>query len=141
MSITIKRIYDPPDRQDGIRILVDRLWPRGISRGSARIDEWIREIAPSPELRTWFGHRPERFAEFRRRYLRELAGRPELVEHLRRAARTSSVTLLFAAYDPVHNNAAVLQSLVRGTRTARRRRTAARSPREQSPGARRGARA
>lgn len=106
-----KRVYEPASRGDGLRVLVDRLWPRGLSKEEARVDLWLKEIAPSPGLRTWFGHRPERFEEFAERYRRELASHPArdaLAELTLHAAR-GTVTLLFAARDPVHNNAVVLK--------------------------------
>ena len=107
----IKRAYEPPASADGLRILVDRLWPRGLSKEAAAIDEWLKDIAPSAELRRWFGHDPERWAEFKARYRRELssAQRSAALERLRDAARTRrSVTLLFAARDTTHNHASVL---------------------------------
>lgn len=111
-AIELKRIYEPPAPEDGRRILVDRLWPRGLSKAQAAIDEWMKEIAPSPELRTWFGHRPERFAEFAESYERELAEDPirrELVQRIIAAAAEQNVTLVYAAKDPVHNHAFVLK--------------------------------
>ena len=110
-TIRIKRIYEPPSPEDGVRILVDRLWPRGITKEQASIDEWMKEIAPSAELRTWFGHRPERFAEFAERYKRELSEEPRrgLVNRISETAVQKNVTLVYAAKDPVHNHAIVLQ--------------------------------
>ena len=110
-TIRIKRIYEPPSPEDGVRILVDRLWPRGITKEQASIDEWMKEIAPSAELRTWFGHRPERFAEFAERYKRELSEEPRrgLVNRISETAVKKNVTLVYAAKDPVHNHAIVLQ--------------------------------
>ncbi|WP_298272976.1 DUF488 domain-containing protein [Geobacter sp.] len=110
--VRIKRIYDPPAPEDGTRILVDRLWPRGIARDEARIDEWLKEIAPSDELRKWFGHDPERWEEFRERYRRELEAKGELLDHLRALAGKGAVTLLFAARDGEHNNAVVLKEML-----------------------------
>lgn len=104
----VKRIYESPEPGDGHRVLVDRVWPRGMSRERAQLDEWSRDLAPSTELRTWFGHDPERFAEFRARYLSELDERPKPVEALRSRARLETVTLLYAARDPEHNHAVVL---------------------------------
>jgi uncharacterized protein YeaO (DUF488 family) len=107
----IKRAYEPAASGDGFRVLVDKLWPRGLSKEAAGIDEWLKEIAPSAELRKWFGHDPKRWAEFKARYKRELrsAERSAALERLRDAARTrGSVTLLFAARDMTHNHAAVL---------------------------------
>src|SRR5216110_780362 len=85
MSLRIKRIYEPASAEDGYRVLIDRLWPRGLSKEKANIDEWARDLAPSDELRRWFGHRPERFDEFRRRYTDELRDEPDLISTLRRA--------------------------------------------------------
>jgi uncharacterized protein YeaO (DUF488 family) len=111
MSIRLKRIYDPPRPDDGLRILVDRLWPRGVSKESAAIDRWLREIAPSDALRKWYGHDPQRWAEFRRRYREELRAQRALVSELRKLARRR-ITLLFAAHDEKHNNAVVLRELL-----------------------------
>ena len=107
----IKRAYEPPASEDGFRVLVDRLWPRGLSKEAAAVDEWLKEISPSADLRRWFGHDPERWAEFKARYREELtsAKRSAELECLRDAARTRrSVTLLFAARDTTHNHATVL---------------------------------
>ena len=114
-KIKLKRAYEPPDRGDGTRILVDRLWPRGIKKADAAIDRWLRDIAPSAELRRWFGHRPERWPEFRRRYLAELRERPQLIEEIRKAARDGPVTLVYAARDEAHNDAVVLKELLNRT--------------------------
>jgi len=111
-KIRLKRAYDPPEPSDGTRILIDRLWPRGIKKSNAAIDRWLRDIAPSAELRRWFGHRPERWAEFRRRYRAELRGHPELVAEIRNATRAGPVTLVYAARDEAHNDAVVLQELL-----------------------------
>ncbi|MRR37750.1 DUF488 family protein [bacterium] len=110
--VRIKRIYNEPAADDGKRILVDRLWPRGISRDAARIDEWLKEIAPSDELRKWFGHDPARWEEFRERYRRELDAKTELLDHLRALERKETVTLLFAAKDEERNNAVVLKEML-----------------------------
>jgi uncharacterized protein YeaO (DUF488 family) len=115
LDIEIKRIYDPPAAGDGYRVLVDHVWPRGVSKERARLDEWARELAPSDELRRWFDHRPERFEEFRARYRRELEARAEQVEKLRDRAREGSLTILYAARDREHNNAVVLAELLRGS--------------------------
>jgi uncharacterized protein YeaO (DUF488 family)/alkylated DNA nucleotide flippase Atl1 len=115
-SIRIKRVYDPPSRADGVRVLVDRLWPRGISKAAARVDAWMKDLAPSAALRTWFGHDPARWPEFRRRYRRELAATDARHELLAMADH-QPLTLLFAAKDPDHNNAVVLREHVsRGKR-------------------------
>ena len=110
--IKIKRIYDPPAMEDGRRILVDRLWPRGISKDEARLDEWLKEIAPSEELRKWFAHDPAKWAEFRSRYRQELAGHEEVIGRLKKDAKGKAITLLFAAKDSEHNNAVVLKELL-----------------------------
>ncbi len=107
-GIRVKRVYDPPSRDDGMRVLVDRLWPRGISKAAARVDAWMKDVAPSTALRTWFGHDPARWTEFRRRYLRELAA-TDAREELLALADDQPVTLLFAAKDPARNNAVVLR--------------------------------
>ena len=116
MDVRLKRAYEPAGAADGYRVLVDRLWPRGVSKERARLDEWARELAPSTELRTWFGHDPAGFAEFRRRYLEELAARAEKLGELRGRARKGTVTLVYAARDDRHNDAVVLAELLRGHR-------------------------
>jgi uncharacterized protein YeaO (DUF488 family) len=111
-TIRLRRVYEPPAPEDGVRILVDRLWPRGISRERAAIDEWMKDIAPSPELRNWFCHKPERFEEFTAAYEQELAADPVrrgLADRLLAMATRQNVTLVYAARDPVHNHAVVLQ--------------------------------
>ncbi len=108
----IKRIYEPATPLDGIRVLIDRLWPRGVKKSSARIDRWMKEVAPSPALRVWFGHRPERFAEFKTRYVKEIAGNAQVAE-LRRLGKNGPVTLLYGARDPEVNHAVVLESVLR----------------------------
>jgi uncharacterized protein YeaO (DUF488 family) len=110
--IKLKRVYDPPDRRDGKRVLVDRLWPRGITKEDAAVDLWLREIAPSNELRKWFGHDPGRWQEFRKRYRTELEEKADLVHELSNAARKGTVTLLYSAKDTEHNNAVVLRELI-----------------------------
>ncbi len=113
--IRIKRIYDPPAPDDGRRILIDRLWPRGLTKEAARLDDWLKEVAPSDELRHWFGHDPARWEEFRERYRAELSGQGELLDRLRAAGEAGTVTLLFAAADTEHNNAVVLQEMLANT--------------------------
>jgi Uncharacterized conserved protein len=109
-KVRVKRVYDAPAPDDGYRVLVDRLWPRGLSKGRARIDLWLREIAPSNELRTWFAHKAERFGEFRSRYMEELREKERLVQLLlSRVEAGETVTLLYSARDPEHNNAVVLR--------------------------------
>jgi uncharacterized protein YeaO (DUF488 family) len=109
-SVAIKRAYDPPSPRDGTRILVDRLWPRGLSKDKARLDGWNKKVAPSTRLRTWFGHRPERFQEFAKLYRAELKGNPGLAE-LR--ALKGKVTLVYGARDPAINHAAVLAKVLK----------------------------
>ena len=110
--VKTKRAYDPPSRDDGRRILVDRLWPRGVRKEDAGIDEWMKDIAPSNELRKWFAHDPAKWPEFKKRYFSELKKKPELLERLRDEAGKGTVTLLFAAKDAEHNNAIVLRELI-----------------------------
>lgn len=107
--IRVKRIYDVPDGGDGERILVDRVWPRGLSKGQAAIDCWLKDLAPSTELRKWFGHDPERWTEFKKRYRRELQKSRGAVEALKVISGKKRVTLLFAARDTDHNNAVALR--------------------------------
>lgn len=118
MGIRLKRAYEPPARSDGYRVLVDRLWPRGVSKERAQLDEWARELAPSSELRRWFGHDPARFEEFRRRYLDELAAEEPKLRELRRRARQGTLTLVYGARDSDHNDAVVLGELLRRGRRA-----------------------
>ena len=113
MEIRLKRAYEPAEPADGYRVLVDRLWPRGLPRERAGIDGWERELAPSTELRQWFGHEPSRFSEFRRRYLEELGERRPLLAGLRRRAREGTLTLVYAAKDTDHNDAVVLVEALR----------------------------
>ena len=114
MNIRLKRAYEPAAESDGYRVLIDRLWPRGVSRDQAKLDEWARELAPSAELRRWFGHDPNRFDEFRGRYIDELRRqRPRLTE-LRGRARAGTLTLVYAARDMEHNDAVVLAAVLRG---------------------------
>lgn len=108
-DVRIKRAYEPPSPRDGTRVLVDRLWPRGVKKANARISQWMKAIAPSNELRKWFGHDPARWDEFRRRYKAELTQKRELVGQLRDLARQGPLTLVYAARDEVHNQAVVLR--------------------------------
>lgn len=110
--IALRRAYDPPEESDGMRVLVDRLWPRGLARAGAKIDLWLKEIAPSDELRRAFGHDPARWDGFCVSYRRELAKNPETVERLAELCRAGTVTLLFAAHDTDHNNAVVLRDML-----------------------------
>ena len=111
----IKRVYDPPEATDGYRILVDRLWPRGLKKEAVQLDEWNKNIAPSKELREWFDHKEERFQEFKNRYRQELNTQATELERLKAIAHTKRVTLLYAARDPEMNNAAVLFSILTET--------------------------
>ncbi|MDO5672408.1 MAG: DUF488 domain-containing protein [Actinomycetaceae bacterium] len=104
----LKRIYEDAAPEDGYRVLVDRLWPRGVSKEHAALDEWCKDVTPSPELRTWFGHRPERYAEFSQRYRHELDQSGAVQVFVQRLAKQPTVTLLIAAADPVHNHGLVL---------------------------------
>jgi uncharacterized protein YeaO (DUF488 family) len=116
VRIALKRVYDEPESGDGTRVLVERLWPRGLSKERAHVDVWLKEIAPSRELRTWFGHDPEKFAEFRRRYETELAAETgqAALARLRELVKQGPVTLVFAAHDTEHTNAVVLRDLLLG---------------------------
>jgi uncharacterized protein YeaO (DUF488 family) len=119
MDVRLKRAYDPASASDGYRVLIDRLWPRGITREHARLDEWARDLAPSAELRSWFGHDPSRFAEFSRRYSGELVAQKDKLRELRRRARNGRLTLVYGARDTEHNDAVVLAAILRrGVRPA-----------------------
>jgi uncharacterized protein YeaO (DUF488 family) len=113
LDVRAKRVYDPAERDDGYRVLTDHVWPRGVSRERAALDEWARELAPSDELRRWFDHVPERFGEFRSRYRDELASHAPELDALRARARESRVTIVYAARDEEHNNAVVLAEVLR----------------------------
>jgi uncharacterized protein YeaO (DUF488 family) len=113
-NVRLKRAYEPPEKSDGTRILVDRLWPRGVSKEEAELDQWIKEIAPSAELRTWFGHDPRRWDEFQSRYRAELAEHSDMVKDLRARAREGTITLVYSARDEVHNDAIVLRDVILG---------------------------
>src|SRR5512144_1721145 len=108
-TVRVKRVYEPPSRDDGIRVLVDRLWPRGLSKPRAAVDLWLKDLAPSVRLRRWFNHDPARWTEFKHRYAEELDAKTAAVAALIGAARRGRVTLLFGARDPEHNNATALQ--------------------------------
>lgn len=110
--IRLKRVYDPVEPEDGQRVLVERLWPRGLSKAEAALDDWVRGVAPSSELRKWFGHDPDKWPAFREQYRAELGQRPELVTDLRRRAEQGPLTLLFAARDRERNSAAVLKEVL-----------------------------
>jgi uncharacterized protein YeaO (DUF488 family) len=108
----IKRVYEKPEKSDGIRILVDRLWPRGLTKEKAGIDLWLKDIAPSTELRKWFGHNPEKWKEFRKRYSAELKKNEEQLSLLKDQVKKGSVTLVYGAKDEEHNEALVLKELL-----------------------------
>ena len=119
--IKLKRAYEPAAPEDGTRILVDRLWPRGAKRSALRLDAWLRELAPSDSLRRWFAHDPQKWAAFRRRYTAQLDAAPDVVAQVRAAARRGTVTLVYGARDPLHNNAVALREYL-GARSRRPRR-------------------
>jgi uncharacterized protein YeaO (DUF488 family) len=108
----LKRVYDAPSLEDGNRILVDRLWPRGLTKEKAAVDLWLKDIAPTTELRQWFGHDPAKWSDFRRRYTKELQGRQDLVKLLRQKGRDGPVTLIYGARDEEHNAAVVLKAVL-----------------------------
>jgi len=112
MKIKTKRIYDDPAKNDGHRILVDRVWPRGVSKEDARLDDWPKEIAPSDELRKWFDHDPDKFEEFAKKYRKELKDHKEELDKIREKAKDKTVTLLYGAKDTENNQAVVLQELL-----------------------------
>jgi uncharacterized protein YeaO (DUF488 family) len=111
MNILLKRAYELPATSDGTRVLVDRLWPRGLAKVKAKIDLWLKEVAPSTELRQWFGHDPEKWPEFQKRYRAELKGNPALSE-LKALSLQGDITLVYAAKDQLHNEAVVLQHIL-----------------------------
>lgn len=113
-NLRLKRAYEAAAQGDGVRILVDRLWPRGVSKGRAALDDWIRDIAPSTDLRKWFGHDPARWAEFQRRYRVELQGHQAQLDHIADLARRGTVTLIYGARDQAHNEAVVLRDVLLG---------------------------
>ncbi len=113
MTVRLKRVYESLDPGDGYRVLVERLWPRGMSKERARVDLWLKEAGASPALRTWYGHDPERWEEFRRKYFEEMRMQPEVIKELREVIRThDTVTFLFAAHDTEHNNALALKEFL-----------------------------
>ncbi|MGH6989959.1 MAG: DUF488 domain-containing protein [Stellaceae bacterium] len=109
LGVRLKRAYAPPSAEDGTRVLVDRIWPRGLRKSDAAIDRWMKEVAPSTELRKWFGHDPKRWTEFRRRYKAELSQGPGPLEELRSMATKGPLTLIYSAHDEQHNQAVVLR--------------------------------
>jgi uncharacterized protein YeaO (DUF488 family) len=112
VNIKIKRVYEQPDKNDGVRILVDRLWPRGLTKEKASVDLWLKEIAPSTELRKWFGHDPDKWQSFRRRYENEIRHKDDLINVLKQKAREGTITLIYGARDEKHNEALVLKRLL-----------------------------
>ncbi len=138
-KISLKRAYEEPAKSDGRRVLVERLWPRGVTKAAAKIDHWLKEVAPSPELRRWFNHDPEKWPEFQKRYRAELRAHPEEVAELRRLVRQGPVTFVYAARDEERNSAVLLkQFLTRGgaassgARKTVRSGTSAKSPSSQA---------
>jgi len=111
-NVRLKRAYEKPARDDGTRVLIDRLWPRGVGKADAALDEWVKDIAPSTALRKWFGHDPARWAQFRRRYAAEICRHPEELGQLRGLARKRRVTLVYSAHDELHNDAVVLREVL-----------------------------
>jgi len=116
-NVKLKRAYEPAAEEDGARILVDRLWPRGVAKVDAGLEQWARDVAPSPKLRKWFAHDPHRWREFRRRYRAELAENAGALRALRRHARDGPITLIYAAADKAHNHAVVLRRALLGRPT------------------------
>ena len=123
--VKIKRAYEPPSRDDGKRILVDRLWPRGLKKEDAHIDEWIKEIAPSTELRKWFGHDPEKWERFKTRFFSELREKQDLADGIVNASRKGTVTFLFGSKEERFNNAAALKEYIEARMGVSRRKKAA----------------
>lgn len=119
MPIRLKRVYDPPAATDGVRVLVERLWPRGLTKEAAAVDHWMKDVSPSPELRQWYAHDPEKWPAFQRRYLAELEANESAVEAIEALCAKAPVTFVFAAKDEVRNSAALLKSHIE--RRARRR--------------------
>jgi uncharacterized protein YeaO (DUF488 family) len=119
-NVKLKRAYAPSAADDGTRILIDRLWPRGVKKIDAAIDEWIKDVAPSTALRKWFGHDPARWQEFRRRYAVEVHKHPERLNRLRALARQGPITLVFSTHDEVHNDAVALRGFLLGRQTKRK---------------------
>jgi len=110
--IKLNRAYEKPAKDDGERILVERLWPRGVTKAKAKLDLWLKDVAPSTELRKWFGHDPDRWIEFRQRYRKELKQKADQIKLLRRKAREGTITLIYAARDEAHNGALVLKQFL-----------------------------
>jgi uncharacterized protein YeaO (DUF488 family) len=114
MPVVIKRAYESLSASDGYRVLVDRLWPRGLTKEKLKLDVWMKDLSPSPELRKWFSHDVAKWAEFQKRYRKELQAHPDLIQELKKRSRQGRVTLVFAAHDEVHNNAALLKKYLEG---------------------------
>lgn len=112
MNVSIKRVYEEPSDEDGTRVLVDRLWPRGLTKQKAKVDLWLKEIAPSTELRKWFSHDPAKWSGFQERYATELKGKSALVEQLKKLSREGRVTLVYGAKDELHNEAVILKQWI-----------------------------
>jgi uncharacterized protein YeaO (DUF488 family) len=113
-NVKLKRAYDSPDPGDGVRILVDRLWPRGVKKTEAAIDQWAKDVAPSAALRKWFGHDPDRWEEFCERYAAEVSQHPDQLKQLRELASECPITLIYSAHDELHNNAVALRRIILG---------------------------
>jgi uncharacterized protein YeaO (DUF488 family) len=112
MMISLKRAYDSASQDDGVRILVERLWPRGVKKETLQLDAWLKEVAPSTELRQWFGHDPTNWTRFQQEYFAELDAKPEALEPILKAARRGRVTLIFSSHDATHNNAVALKTYI-----------------------------
>ena len=113
MKINLKRVYDEPKREDGLRVLVDRLWPRGLAKEKAKLNQWMKEVAPSDELRKWFAHDPRKWKDFQNKYQGELKSKEELIEKIKHAEKEKRiVTLLYSAKDEQHNNAVALREIL-----------------------------
>ena len=119
-NVRLKRAYEPPARDDGTRILIDRLWPRGVKKDDAALDQWAKDLAPSTALRKWFGHDPERWQEFRIRYAEEVRQHGDQLRQLLALARTRPITLVYSAHDEVHNDAVALRDFLLGRKTKTR---------------------
>ena len=115
--IGLKRVYDRKDSTDGVRYLVERLWPRGVKKAELDLDDWLKDVAPSTELRKWFSHDPGKWAQFRHKYFAELDRAPEVCEPIRQAARKGTVTLLYSSHDAEHNNAVALKEYIEDSRS------------------------
>ena len=118
--LKLKRAYDPVTRADGVRFLVERLWPRGLSKAKLHLDAWLKDVGPTTDLRRWFSHDPEKWSQFRARYFRELDSRPESWRPILSAARGHTVTLVYSSHDEEHNNAVALKEYVQAKRRGRR---------------------